>query len=1463
MKFKKILALALALCMINSVVSPALADEFAGDIGTVEIIPDQPAEEIVDICEDCAQEPCVCESVVEYCADCGEALTEGHVCAEEEPQEPEVPVVEKCECGLEKGHEGDCAQVEPEVEYCAECGEVLTEGHECAVEPEVEYCAECGEVLTEGHECAVEPEVEYCAECGEVLTEGHVCAEEPVCICAHTGDEHMDFCPLYEEPEYSYCEVCEEILDEDGLCPVCDQHAALDIVEFTDVAPFLDPVEAPVASTWRLRSPYMLMAAADDDIAAQDEESTGADVDGLETTKTVVNNGDGTYTITLENYVTGNTTVTSDKKDIPTDIVLVLDQSGSMADCIVCGGSVGSNSKHDVYTYTPYSGTGGGNTHYYYKDNNNEYHRAYYYNGRWYDENWDTYSGQIYTRTSTRESCSSRIDALTTAVTNFTTQVANKAKGENGVLGDDDDINHRIAIVGFASQSGYGNNTEILTVEGNNSSYTGGKLGVAYNNLTNTHYQNAFQDMSSSSDVLMVNNAIKALEAEGATGSDLGMEMAKNIFEKDTYELSQGEQRNRVVIMFTDGTPTTQTNFSQTVANGAIGHAKTLKASTSENGYGATVYTVGVFSGANASPLTSASSNENRYMHYVSSNYPKAESMSNNGLKNGETANTGYYLSAGDADTLNNIFQQISNNIQNGTSSVQLGTETVVKDIVTPYFEIPSTINGQANTVKVYTADYNSDGTWDARVESSLTADVNGNTVDVDGFDYALYYCDTTNGREKGDNSQSGDYYGSKLIVEFTIVPKEGFLGGNDVPTNDSASGVYKNSTELTPMETYEYQDTNVLIPKVDIEVSAADKNVYYNGSISYDELRKDSTSVAKITTATGIKTVDLNLLEGLEEWQYEHVYIVYELKDEDGNLIDASGSLNELKEDATYTLSVRIEPKVEKEATEEEAYVATAKDDLDEGKINVFTPELTFKDGNVYYGGTMPTDYDSLLTNTTWKHVDTYHDANGVEMIGNAPTLTLEYSPVTGTVNTKDDIAVNVTDVKIGDVSVPTAFEWESCEIGETKADGAEFQLHVHVPSLTVKDGDVYFGGSMPTADKYNANGNATYTWGTEPGDMLNSKPELSVTYSPVTGTVDTTEDIPVTATLTAGNESVDSKEFQLHVHVPTLTVKDGNVYYGGEMPTKAKYDASGNAVGAWGTVPEVMLNTAPALNVTYTTDKTVVDTKEDIPVTAELFAGSASVESKSFNLHVYLPEFTFTDVSAYYGDAAPSGFTAPDPDWFRGDAAAENMLNAEPKFTMAFENEAGKVQDGFVVTDKAYKVNVASVTCANLGSVDLSNLTFKWEHDGCGLTKINEHTADVNSHEFYVHVNTCSLTITKTGMDTDIDPNEVVVFHVKGNNTKVEVELDVTIHGNGSVTINGLPVGHYSVTEDDKWSWRYTAGENNGAELSSDNPTDTVTVNNTRTNIYWLDFAAWCQNIFDGNNTVKGGTEGSYKRN
>lgn len=511
-------------------------------------------------------------------------------------------------------------------------------------------------------------------------------------------------------------------------------------------------------------------------LAANTDDSVTAGESGMHLSKTAHLEDDGTYTINLEAYATGKTTTTITKEAVPLDIVLVLDQSGSMS--------------HDMgYTYTledktSYSYDDINSSARYYLDTDGNYYKvqskkngivpwrkyylfykkdgtSYYLNGDEvttnkrecnYTGSGDTiWASQLYSRTIT-----TKLSALKDAVSNFVGVVKEKATT--------DKVNHRIAMVGFASESGYGDNTEILSVDGSNS----GSVGVSYNsNEYADAKQNAFQDTSTDAGNTMLNNAINALDANGATRADLGMTMAKDIL--DANSLGDDSRRKQLVIMFTDGKPTSWDTFDENIANDAIGTSKGLK------DQGTTVYTIGVFNGADPS----STSDVNKYMNYVSTNYPSAENLKTSG----KGGNNGYYLAATSADGLNKIFTSISNTITTPSTTVALNENAVMKDILSDDFTLPEGYNAgdkiTVSTVPGSTEDGNSIGWGTESKSKDIKATIDDNTINVTGFDYSNEYI------APGHN-------GEKLVVTIKgVIPKDSAATGEKVYTNNEASGIY------------------------------------------------------------------------------------------------------------------------------------------------------------------------------------------------------------------------------------------------------------------------------------------------------------------------------------------------------------------------------------------------------------------------------------------------------------------------------------------------------------------------------------------------------------------------------------------------------------------------------------------------------------------------------------------------
>lgn len=862
---------------------------------------------------------------------------------------------------------------------------------------------------------------------------------------------------------------------------------------------------------------------------------------GMKVSKTAVANIDGTYTITLEAYATGEKFISEVKKDVPTDIILVLDQSGSMAGDIGTVSFEAYSAKTKNSAYYSYRHNGGSGKLYYeladgsyasvsvtteetvgYTKITNGYNNSGWYgytnywanrenliayvNGEpvtvsverhdisdyWWEEEYkytytlpngdvietstgDTTSPKftgvdgnclylksvdttktvytysyidasgneqiiatstgangtinktLYQRIVSTSGGGSRLDALKSAVTTFANNVAKKAKGSDGLYGTDDDVNHRIAVVGFATGS-YTENSTYYPAYGNTEVFIG-STQHGYNSGASSYYGTAFQDMNTEAGYNNVIASKNALAASGATCVDLGIEMANGIFNANPVD---NNSRNRVMVVFTDGAPSTWAEYNETVAQNAIKNANDTK-----NTYNATVYTVGVFSGADATSAGNQDGNDtqkaNWFMQKVSSN-------------NGTPQTPSYYLSAADANTLNNIFKQISDQIESGGSSTTLGESAVVKDIIAPAFSLPA--GATASDITLETYKYTGENKWSKNSDAmGATATVNGEQVSVTGFDFAGNYVGTVN--ENGNVT----YRGNKLVISFTVAPKDGFLGGNNVYTNTSA-GIYENSSETKPVK--EFPRPQVNVPIKNVTVTAQDKNVYLLGNLTAEQI-KDGAIVK-----CGDVTLDLTKAGqnyGLQDWQTEYVDITVEIKDKDGKAIPADG-LNDLREDTTYTITATVKPKAGKTG---EGASGTVNDmDGKSGKVTknilVFKPELTFQDSEVYYGDNAPTDFSANKTPEVWKHGEILSTDNGVNMIGTAPTLDITYTPesdkiVDGKISTKQDIAVDAT-VKIGttDVTSYTRFQHTNCE-GKTCTvpNDKEFLLHVKTCQLTI----------------------------------------------------------------------------------------------------------------------------------------------------------------------------------------------------------------------------------------------------------------------------------------------------------------------------------------------------------------------------------------------------------------------------
>ena len=702
-------------------------------------------------------------------------------------------------------------------------------------------------------------------------------------------------------------------------------------------------VQAPQTVVYTAAGPFLPAVSVQPVLRAARASGAGEFKDGLNLSKTATANEDGSYTIRMEAFTTGKVTTTT--STTPVDVVLVLDQSGSM---------------------------------------------AYDFNGN-----------------STNNDTSRRQYAMKQAVNQFIGAVADKYDAEKS--------DHRISIVTFGSDASVLQGWTPVSQDGKMT------LQGEITGLPDT--------------------------PSGATNVGDGMKQAETLMGSGYNYTGSNTTRQKVVVVFTDGVPTTQSDFSTNVANTAIQSAKALKDS------GATVYSVGIFNGANPDEMYGASGFDtnsngtvnskwvkdtwglfpgtdfpeadrpagNRFLNLLSSNFEDAAEV---GLKretkglgilhykitytiarNFNRTSSSYYLTANDSASLSRIFTTISENI--GQASIDLSSSTVVKDIVTPYFTMP------ANTadVKLYTADYNGKSfgmEQPAGSDVRATIDANTNTVSVTGFDFNKYYV--------ADKRHEGTY-GKKLIIEFSVQRKPGFVGGNNVPTNGDTSGVYTEKGVSAGL----FDVPKVNVPIIAPELAGQDCHVYYLGTqpmpeqmcTPYDTAGSDFSFVKVSYTTSGV----------------------------------------DMTQDGSYTVTATVSPKEEaaSDSAGASAQPATA---TATSNVYVYKPELTFKDSEGYYGDTAP-GFDGNLTATVWKHSDTKADTN---VMGQAPELTISYTPDTdavvgGKINTRTDFVVAAS-VKIGDTDVTehTKFHHTFCD-GKTCAlpEGKAFLCHVNTCSLKI----------------------------------------------------------------------------------------------------------------------------------------------------------------------------------------------------------------------------------------------------------------------------------------------------------------------------------------------------------------------------------------------------------------------------
>ena len=343
-----------------------------------------------------------------------------------------------------------------------------------------------------------------------------------------------------------------------------------------------------------------------------------------------------------------------------------------------------------------------------------------------------------------------RIVALKNAANHFIDTIAEQNKNVK-----DASKQHQVAIVKFAGKKSdkVGNDT--------------------YRSDRNTYnYSQTMQKLTacSGNGAMSLKNTVNSIKPAGSTRADYGMDLAKGIAGR--------EDAQKIVVFFTDGSPTSSNGFEAEVAKDAINIAKTIKSG------GATIYTIGIFNGAKPGddPTSSRTSNENKFMHAVSSNYPDATSSVSHGFFGTEewnvnfgnpVAGASYYKSATNAAELDQVFKDISSAITSGK-----GFPTKVEGNNpngSGYITFEDELGAFMQVDSFTGAEYN------GKTYGAATKSTDGN-IDTYTFDGELAHLVITVDRADEQNPQRGDIVTVKIPA--SLIPLRRF-------TVDESAGTF------------------------------------------------------------------------------------------------------------------------------------------------------------------------------------------------------------------------------------------------------------------------------------------------------------------------------------------------------------------------------------------------------------------------------------------------------------------------------------------------------------------------------------------------------------------------------------------------------------------------------------------------------------------------------------------------
>lgn len=605
-----------------------------------------------------------------------------------------------------------------------------------------------------------------------------------------------------------------------------------------------------------------------------------------------------------------------------------------------------------------------------------------------------------------------RVEALQTAVNAFLTTIQKSSPDS------------RVAIVSYASD---------VTIDSGTKKASGALIPVTADNMVNSALTQIVSGLST--------------RCDGGTQSGMGLQQAVNIF--NSVSASDSNYDNtRVTVLFTDGKPGNNTwpgeDQGYDVAQQSVHWSTILKYAKGGNvnmqanvkdqnfygqrfpwyspkygvsnyedfqkgsakkddwnwtGCGSTVYSVGL--GLKASDgENSEGCKINEYMYRVSSHRPDGSHVDNNRVNEWELGTAswkglytdartrnhenGYYLTTDNAAELQRIFTQIAQQTGEAVKDV------TIRDEISESF-VPCDAAGNAYNVGDTITSNGKTGT--------VRQEANGN--------YYIEWTKVTLTPEQVDSNKVVTKPAETFQSTLYVKPRDGFLGGNNVPTNGTDSGVYTDGGEQIKL----FPQPEVNVP-IKLDAQNVTKNIYYGNPAP--------------TPADLTQTADL------ADWQTGYVNINYTV---DKNTISNT-------EDGTYQVTMTVSPKYSGDNAD--GTVQTEQTKTVTSTVNVYKPEITFKDSIIDYN-TTPNYATDNLGGVVWKHEGTAADP--ANMTGEEPALAYSYDPEASAFT--QDTGVKVT-VSANGETLPAdvvTFQHDPCTFPGCKyTDGCDYQFYVHI---------------------------------------------------------------------------------------------------------------------------------------------------------------------------------------------------------------------------------------------------------------------------------------------------------------------------------------------------------------------------------------------------------------------------------